>query len=70
MTAQSHKEVVVLMNPNVGMPATRVRDFTRMDTLEFHCSKVDEYPQEIIDEEYKEFMVMRVMLVENTELVA
>ncbi|WMV24009.1 hypothetical protein MTR67_017394 [Solanum verrucosum] len=51
MTTQENREVVSPMNPNVGTTATRVRGFTRMNPLEFLKSKVEEDPQEFIDEE-------------------
>ena len=56
------------MNPNVGTTATRVRDSTRMNPPEFHGSKVEEDPQEFIDEVYKVLMIMGVTPVEKAEL--
>lgn len=50
MTAQANRELVSLVNPNVGTAATRIRYFTRINQLKFHGSKVDEDPQEFIDE--------------------
>ena len=39
--------------PHTPTPASTVRDFMRMNPLDFNGSKVDEDPQEFIDEVYK-----------------
>ncbi|XP_049365847.1 uncharacterized protein LOC125830718 [Solanum verrucosum] len=43
-------------------------DFTRINPLEFHGSKVEENPQKFIDEVYTVVMIMGVTPVENAEL--
>uniref|UniRef100_M1DII2 Gag-pol polyprotein n=1 Tax=Solanum tuberosum TaxID=4113 RepID=M1DII2_SOLTU len=51
-------EAIYPMNPIVGMAVIRVRDFTRINPLDFHGSKVGEDPQEFIVEIHKIVEIM------------
>src|SRR5688572_18646117 len=51
-------------------PASRVRDFTRMNPPEFHGSKVEEDPQAFIDEIARVVTIMGVTPEEKAELAA
>src|SRR5688572_17238643 len=51
-------------------PASRVRDFTRMNLPEFHGSKVDEDPQAFIDEVSRVVTIMGVTSEEKAKLAA
>uniref|UniRef100_M1BYU7 Gag-pol polyprotein n=1 Tax=Solanum tuberosum TaxID=4113 RepID=M1BYU7_SOLTU len=62
---QANRNKVALMNPNVGTTATNIRDFTRVNLQEFYGSKVDEDPQEFIDEVYRILQIMEVSTMEG-----
>ncbi|WMV37907.1 hypothetical protein MTR67_031292 [Solanum verrucosum] len=70
MKAQANMDGAVHLNANVGMKTSRVKDLNRIISLEFHGSKVEEDPQEFIDEVYKVLMIMGVIEVEKAELAA
>ena len=50
MTTQENWEVVTRPNQKVITMVSRLRYFTQMNPPTFYCSKVDEDPQELIDE--------------------
>ena len=56
--------------PRTTTPGERVRDFMRMNPPVFHGSKVDEDPQEFIDEVCKILTIMDVGACEKAELAA
>lgn len=49
MTNQVNQRAIAPANLNRNATAMRVQDFTQMNSLEFHDSKVDEDPLDFID---------------------
>ncbi|WMV50003.1 hypothetical protein MTR67_043388 [Solanum verrucosum] len=68
ITAQNIRDVVVPVNSNMGTSVSRVRDFIRMNPPKIYGSKVEEDPQEFIDEVYKILDIMGVAPVKKVEL--
>ena len=68
MTVQDNREVVPRGNQHVSTMASRLRDFTKMNPLTFYGSKVEEDPQDFIDEVYKILYVMGLTTSEKVEL--
>ena len=58
MKAQANREVVPHSHQQVTTMASHLRDFTRINPPTFYKSKVDEDPQEFIDEVSKILLVM------------
>ena len=60
MTAQANREIVPRPHQQVTTMASYLRDFTRMNPPTFYSSKVDEYPQEFVNEIYMILYAMGV----------
>lgn len=58
MTTQVNQEV--MDPPSMATPTFWMRDFARMNPHEFHGSKIEEDPQDFIDEVYKVVAIMRM----------
>ncbi|WMV24828.1 hypothetical protein MTR67_018213 [Solanum verrucosum] len=63
-------QVWVQVKSNASTTASRIRDFTRMNSPTFFASKVEEDPQRFIDELFKVLEAMGVSSQEKAELVA
>ncbi|XP_055801685.1 uncharacterized protein LOC129870831 [Solanum dulcamara] len=70
MLAHVMSNQVVVASPNAPTLAFRVRNFARMNPLEFHNLKVDEDPQEFIDDVYKVVAIFGQTSKEKAKLVA
>ncbi|TMX03162.1 hypothetical protein EJD97_017964 [Solanum chilense] len=61
MTTQANREVVPRAHQKVATMDSHLRDFTQMNPHTFYGSKVEEDPQEFIDEIYKILYAMVVV---------
>ena len=68
--ANHHNRVQDHINENSGSVAARVRDFVRMNPLEFLRSQANEDPQNFLDEMKKIFEVMQVTRNDRVELAS
>ena len=60
MKTQVNLDIALRPRQQVTTMASHLRDFSRMNHPTFYGSKVDEYPQEFIDEVYKILYAMGV----------
>ncbi|XP_049368009.1 uncharacterized protein LOC125832866 [Solanum verrucosum] len=70
MTAQANRDVGLRVNANESTVASRFRDFVRMNPPNFLGSRVEEDPQEFLDEIYKIVDAMGVSSREKAELAS
>ena len=68
MTAQANQEIAPRPYQQITTMASCLRDFSRINPPNFYGSKVDENPQEFIDEVYKILYAMGVSSSEKVEL--
>ena len=68
MTAQANPDVSPCPHHQVSAMVSHLRDFTSMNLTTFNGSKVDEDPQEFLDEVYNVLYSMGVSSSEKAEL--
>ena len=68
MMTQDNREVIQREHQQVATISSRLRDFTRMNPPTFYGSKVEEDPQEFIDNVYKILYAMGLSTSEKTDL--
>ena len=68
--AQMANAIAMQAGRNVPTPASRIRDFTRMNPPEYYGSKANEDPQDFIEEIFKIVDIMGVSSTEKAELAA
>src|SRR5688572_18746514 len=66
--AQMANAITMQASHNMTTPASRIRDFTRMNPPVFYGSKVEEDPQEFIEQLLKIVNIMGVTPIEKAEL--
>ena len=70
LTAQDNRDVAPLPHQHVTTMASCLKDFTQMNPPTFCGSKVDEDPQEFLDEVYKVLYSMGVTSIQKAELAS
>ncbi|KAK4724069.1 hypothetical protein R3W88_026848 [Solanum pinnatisectum] len=70
MMDQANRDGGAYVNRNVSTTTSRLRDFLRINPPVFLCSKMEEDPQEFVDEVYKVVDAMGVTSVKKAELAA
>ena len=68
MMTQDNREVIQREHQQVATISSRLMDFTRMNPPTFYGSKVEEDPQEFIDNVYKILYAMGLSTSEKTDL--